>query len=574
MLARILSDKQEQALNEERRVLSDLRVALARIDISSEDQTAFDASVRQLDELFLLVVVGEFNAGKSVFVNALLGQPVLEEGVTPTTQRICLLKYGEEIERQGFDSSTDIITAPVDLLREINIVDTPGTNAIHREHEAITREFIPRSDLVLFVTSADRPFTESERDFLTGIRDWGKKIVAAVNKIDILETEEDVSRVVDFVADNFRVLLDVEPEIFPVSARKALRGKTENDDALRASSGFEKLEKFIQTTLDEEERVRLKLLNPLGVGRHMIEKYLDIVDQRLELLRNDFQSIEEIERQLKLYEEDLTREFGYRKSDIDNALLDFEARGMTFFDETVRLTRVTDLINKSKVKNDFEHKVVGDLPQVIDKRVHNVIDWMVSSELKQWQAVMNHLETRRAQHADRIVGEVGGSFDYDRQRLLETVGRSAARAVESYDKDEESTRLAESVQMAVASAALLEVGAVGLGTLVTMIASTSAVDVTGILAAGAVSVLGLLVIPAKRRRAKAELSKKVGQVREQLMSGLTSQFEREMKLSLSRIEEAIAPYTRFVRAEHDRLKTSREELTNLAKALDQLKAKL
>ncbi len=108
--------------------------------------------------------------------------------------------------------------------------------------------------------------------------------------------------------------------------------------------------------------------------------------------------------------------------------------------------------------------------------------------------------------------------------------------------------------MAVAGAALLEVGAVGLGTLVTMIASTSAVDVTGILAAGAVSVLGLLVIPAKRRKAKAELSKKVGQVREQLMSGLTNQFEREMKQVISRIQEAIAPYTRFIRAERDRLK--------------------
>ncbi len=168
----------------------------------------------------------------------MLGQSVLEEGVTPTTQRICLLKYGDEFERQGVDSSTDLITAPVELLREINIVDTPGTNAIHREHEAITREFIPRSDLVLFVTSADRPFTETERSFLEGIRDWGKKIAAAVNKKDILETEEDVSRVVDFVADNFRVLLDVEPEIFPVSARKALRAKTENDEAIAGIEWF------------------------------------------------------------------------------------------------------------------------------------------------------------------------------------------------------------------------------------------------------------------------------------------------------------------------------------------------
>ncbi len=54
---------------------------------------------------------------------------------------------------------------------------------------------------------------------------------------------------------------------------------------------------------------------------------------------------------------------------------------MAFFDETVRLARVADLVNKTKVKNEFEHKVVGELPQVIEKRVNEVIDWMVSSEL-------------------------------------------------------------------------------------------------------------------------------------------------------------------------------------------------
>jgi hypothetical protein len=232
------------------------------------------------------------------------------------------------------------------------------------------------------------------------------------------------------------------------------------------------------------------------------------------------------------------------------------------------------LINKAKVKGDFERKVVGDLPRVIEKRVSDVIDWMVSSELKQWRAVMDHLDARRTQHADRIVGQVGGSFDYDRDRLLETVGKTARRAVDSYDKDKESSRLAESVQMAVAGAALLEVGAIGLGTLVTMIAGTSAADVTGILAAGVMSVLGLLVIPARRRKAKSELRKKVSQVREQLMSGLTTQFEGEMNRSIARIQEAISPYTRFVRAERDRLKGSKEELTDLGMKLDQLKARV
>ena len=75
-----------------------------------------------------------------------------------------------------------VVTAPVELLRDVHIVDTPGTNAIIREHERLTTDFVPRSDLVLFVTSADRPFSETERLFLTAIRDWGKKIVIVVEQ--------------------------------------------------------------------------------------------------------------------------------------------------------------------------------------------------------------------------------------------------------------------------------------------------------------------------------------------------------------------------------------------------------
>ncbi|HLE71589.1 MAG TPA: dynamin family protein, partial [Vicinamibacteria bacterium] len=87
-LSRILSDKEEEILARERRVLSECRLSLERVEIEERDAASFDASIRQLDELFLLVVAGEFNAGKSAFVNALLGRVLLEEGVTPTTQRI------------------------------------------------------------------------------------------------------------------------------------------------------------------------------------------------------------------------------------------------------------------------------------------------------------------------------------------------------------------------------------------------------------------------------------------------------------------------------------------------------
>jgi predicted trehalose synthase len=88
MRKRILTEQQDRLLAEERSLLADLQVMLARHDADHEDQKALERSVRQLDELFLLVVAGEFNSGKSAFINALLGSRLLEEGVTPTTTRI------------------------------------------------------------------------------------------------------------------------------------------------------------------------------------------------------------------------------------------------------------------------------------------------------------------------------------------------------------------------------------------------------------------------------------------------------------------------------------------------------
>ena len=573
-LARILSEGEEKLLTEERSALAELRLVLERVAIEEKDASSFDASIRQLDELFLLVVAGEFNAGKSAFINALLGRAVLEEGVTPTTQRVTLLKYGETDSRTRRSESFEVVEAKSSVLEKVDIVDTPGTNAITREHEALTRDFIPRSDLVLFVTSADRPFTESERAFLQSIRDWGKKIVFAINKFDILENEAQVAEVQAFVRDNGKKLLSSAPEVFSVSARWALQGKTRNDDALLQKSRFGALEDYVVSVLDDRERVRLKLLNPIGVGLSLQVKYSRMVAAELEVLRKDLDMLSEIERQLALYQEDQARNFGYRLADIDNALLDFESRGAQFFEETLRLGRIFDLVNKAKVKADFEKNVVGDLPQVVEKRVEGVIDWMVESELRQWKTVMTHLEERRSAREERLVGKLPAAIEQDRRRLLDTVGAAARRVIEGYDKDRESTRLAESVQTAVASTALLGASAVGLGTLVTLIATTTAADVTGILAASALSVVGLLVLPAKKRKAKTDLNEKVADVRRQLMTTLRQQFETETKASVARIEDAVTPYTRFVRAERTRLDEARTALAAAEGKLAALKSRV
>src|SRR5688572_27325312 len=128
----VLSADLQRQLAEGRQLLAELRDALTRFGANPADQTALAASIRQLDEFFLLVVVGEFNAGKSAFINALIGQAVLQEGVTPTTARIHVLMHGESVATRTDDQGLQIVAAPADLLRDVHIVDTPGTNAIIR----------------------------------------------------------------------------------------------------------------------------------------------------------------------------------------------------------------------------------------------------------------------------------------------------------------------------------------------------------------------------------------------------------------------------------------------------------
>lgn len=573
MVQRILSQTEEELLVGERRRLNDLRITLSKLDLSPEDQETLDTSVAQLDELFLLVVVGEFNSGKSAVVNALLGQRLLEEGVTPTTTRIQVIRYGEDFGRTALSATVSELTLPAPLLQEISIVDTPGTNAIYREHEALTKEFVPRSDIVLFVTSVDRPFTESERRFLEIIRDWGKKVVFVVNKIDNLESPEELDNVLDFVAEHAEQMLGIEPEVFAVSARLALRAKASGDAEALAESRFPDLERYLAARLDERERIRLKLHNPLGVGRHLTTKYLQQTEDKLVLLQDDVDAIDEVSRQLGLYKEDMTREFAYRLAEVDNALFALESRGVDFFDETVRLGRVFDLMNKSVIRAEFERKVVADTPCVLDERVNTIIDWLVGGNLRQWQAVTDYLAERRMKHADHIIGAVG-TFDYDRSRLLDSVGRAAQQVVRSYDQKELAKRIADSAQAAVAGTAIAEIGAIGLGAAITALATTTVADVTGLAAAGLVAVLGLFVIPARRRQAKIDLRNRVGKMREDLTRALTREFEQALDRDLRHIGDAIAPYTRFVRAERMRLLGAHKDLTLLQTSLEQLLARV
>ena len=563
-MLRILDARSEAQLSDARSLLATLRDTLVGFGAAAPDQAVLAASIRQLDELFLVVIVGEFNAGKSAFINALLGRPVLAEGVTPTTAQIQVLRYGAAVSDTVDPSGLRLLTAPVELLRDLQIVDTPGTNAIVREHERLTAEFVPRADLVLFLTSADRPFTETERVFMETIRDWGKKIVVVVNKIDIFSTPNELEQVLTFVQSATRQLLGREPDVLPVSARLAQRAK-QGDPAQWASSRFEAVEQYLSATLDAPNRFRLKLANPLGVGMALAQRYSTIAAERLTLIAEDLDVIADIERQLAVYRTDLDRGFELRMAAVEKELAAMEARGGRFFEDTLRIGRVVDLLNRARVQKAFEDTVIADAPVQIERRVSELIDWLVDHDFRQWQAVTAKLSERHRHHGERVLGAPDvGTFHNDRSRLIDSVGREAQRVVDTYDRRREAEAIADQARVSVATAAAAGGAALGLGTIVTIAASTVAADVTGILLASLILGVGFLIIPARRRQAKATLEEKVGALRARLRSALEVEFSRAREQSRLRLADAVAPYSRFVRAEEQRWRAAHDALRTLS----------
>ncbi len=565
-----VSDAARDIVGRERTLLADLQALLARLEAENEHLDDLRNAMRDLDGIFMLVVCGEFNAGKSSLLNALVGERVMPEGVTPTTDRITVVTYAESPSESEEAPALVRRSYPAPLLRDLALVDTPGTNAIIQRHQELTERFVPRADLVLFVTSADRPFTESERTFLELIASWGKKVLMVVNKLDILDSDVEREKVVAYVLHHASETLGTTPDVFGVSAKAAFKARMTNDLAGVQASGLGALERAISSRLGED-RLKLKLLSPLGVARRTAEHYRSVLDNRLELLSTDRRTLEEIERQRDQFERDMRREYEGYLSRIENVLLEVERRGNDFFDDTVQLRKVFMLMNTDRVREAFQHRVLKNVDSDIDRAVGDMVDWFIQRNLQLWEDVMTFVNERRAAERERVIGEVGGRFQYDRQVLVRSLHERSETVLEGYDQKAEAARLADSLQSSVVQSGLLEVGGLGLGAAVLAILTTTAIDVTGIALGLALMGVGLLVMPRQRRKAKRELARKMEELRAGLRESLATQVDTELARSQEKLSGAINPYTRFVRAELDRLGELHEELDGFDARMTEVK---
>ncbi len=577
----VLTRTQSELVAAERKLVLEVRDALGRADGPAADVERMAGVLTEMDELFLLVIVGEYNTGKSTFINALLGDEVFEMGDLPTTRTISILRFGEAGTPEKIGEHTRVFRYPLDFLRELEIVDTPGTNSIDRMEEEITRGFVPRADLILFVTSLLQPLTASELDFLGHIRDWGKKVIFIVNGADRRNTVEQLGRVREYLEREVRSRLGQQsPTIYMVSALEALRAKTAEPpqamSTLDPHNQYPELERYIVETLRETDRIRLKLLSPLGVVRHVVTTNLASLDGRLEVVHEDGRVLRSIREQLDRYVADMQADSHRYLADVKNVLYEIERRGHAWFEDTIRIGNINLLRNKDAVENRFRNEVVADGPQQIEKVVHQMVDWLVRNNMKLWNAAFTEVQTHteRLRKKGALAPQGGTEFNYNREELFARLRAPVENRLGQFDVDREAREIVAAVKESLAQTFGVNVLAVGLGAVLVTIFTTAALDLSGVVTATMLALAGWLILPARRRKLMKQLHETIAKLNVDLAALLSTNFEEQLRLYERQMLEVIEPYERFLEAERRKVEQGVAELRAIDGRITELESRI
>lgn len=561
-ITQFIGEDASRLLEEARAALTAIHELSNALDPQSEVTKNARLIREHLDEFFLLVVIGEVKSGKSSFINALLKEKVQAEGPLPLTDRIWVLKHGPQPAERITDEFVYEKEHPNELLKLFHVVDTPGTNSIVKKHGEITESFIPKADLTIFVTSIDRPFSESERQFLEFVAErWRKNVLFVLTKTDVRD-DTDVPTVVEYIKENCRKFFNFEPRVFPVSAKLYEKGRRDGDEALIAKSGLPELEHFLESSLAEEERVRLKLTSPVEAGIALLDELKGITGERRQLLERDFQSLSDLDAQVKQTALELKERYHVYIVRIYDLLREFERRGKNFFETTLRVKNFGLLKNHEQFRQRFEKEAISDLKERIQDEMHAATDWLMKEQIALFQRSLRFLNDNLVvdKYQDRVAAPAPQEqgFDYNRDKLVEQIQGSFRREIERFDIEGECNRIMETAYRGILQQIGVQVGAVGLGTLLVSILTGVALDVTGVLAAGVVFATGFVILPRKKRRAIQEFSLKVDELVREFRSALGAAFDQEIEASADKLRQAYDPYLTFYRAETGSLAESEE----------------
>jgi small GTP-binding protein len=383
-------------------------------------------------DVFSLVVVGQFKRGKTTFINALLGKDLLPTAIIPLTSIITILSYGRELKITAFfenGSKKEIALADLPLFvtekynpknekkvdrveitypslylkNEVQIIDTPGIASVHEHNTKTTYEYLPRADAAIFLVSVDPPLTQAELHFLRDLKNLVVKTFFIQNKIDTV-SKQDWDESLAFskkIIEEEAGFNDVK--IYPLSAKEAMEGKSEDNQQKLDRSGLPFFEQSLEQFLMNEKGETLL--------KSAIEKANNFINEEMLLTELEEKSLElplnELENKIVALKK-FIEESGQEEID-SGRLLAEEVKVLqteTLIDDLEKLkeektkwllSQVESLAIKHKSDNNTQFtKLMNDF---IDTQIRDIFGaWRVGEE----KVLKSHIEKILKRFANRI----------------------------------------------------------------------------------------------------------------------------------------------------------------------------
>ncbi len=536
-------------------------------------QTVSDLRNR-IHEPFMFVIVGEVKAGKSSFINALLatGREITKVAPQPMTDIILQILYGETEEEITINPYLKKILLPVEILREIAIVDTPGTNTIIEHHQEITERFIPASDLIVFVFEAKNPYRQSAWDFLNFINEeWHKKIIFVLQQKDLMNAE-DLAVNVNGVSE-YAVKKGIDaPVVFAVSAKAEQEGRHEE-------SGFAPLQQYIRQHITGGQAPLLKLQNNVALSQNIagrIGQALDIRQAQLtadtEFRQDIRQTLDHQERrsyqQVDLLVENLVAAYGRITRDKEAEL----NAGLGFFSLLRR--SFSSIFSKKTSLKEWLDQLARDLEGDLHRELRNRLDLGVSdlADSVQQMAKLIELKIRDNPSILKSDHDIFGDIVERRGRVILELQEAFAKFMSQTDSFTDNRLFPDksSISPNIATGSGLAV----IGLVLAAVTQGMVFDVTG----GVLTTIGVLFAGVtssiKRRKILAGFRQEIakGQTRlEQEVSDKLKTYIEQLKL---KIDSNFKGFDTMLEREQEQITTLSEQHQSLNVRLEALAKEL
>jgi small GTP-binding protein len=586
----------EDIRRREYELISDLLTLLPKIDALGEDRVAqVRDALFHADHPYLMVFVGPFSSGKSSLINALCGEDdLLRVGPVPTTDRISILRYGDESQRMDSAGEVDTVFYPSPLLKKVSFVDTPGLESVFQKHEETTRKFLHRSDVVILVMLATQAMTQRNLDYMQELRAYGKKVIIVINQADLLSAE-DRDKVYEYVEQQSQDKLNAKPDVWMVSAKDGLKARADEtlDPEQWRASGLNKFEEYIDDQLDDAQRLRQKLQTPLQIVQNVHKVALDAVRANQAVL-DQYQGIaENVEAQLAAYrreQEKVTRE---ANAEIEAKFDEAAERGAQALRDIFQLSHtfgsfrigLVDLLGLGSLfRRDqkpnyariaFErfkvYEPIDELPEIAGKLGPRLEGKDVQDTEDLVKYANREISELPDAIRDKVIGEIRAPMNYDRSALQSV--RPDLETIELETRKEEVEKLNGYVRSVRFGLALWELIVIA-GLVIMLLTSFNPVIFVILLVMGMV---GLLAMPIVGYFMANAHKNRMNALQQRYIETLSKAATRQVDYGMRQRRGVVEPLTRLVETQTqiqteqmNKLQAINQELISLESDLSKL----